>query len=167
MQKGHLHLVCFSNRISQSYTLYSKLILSYYSTLVMKKQWVHRNIIHIICVCLVAQSCPTLSNPIDCNPPGSSVHGIFQARILDWVAISFSRGPSWPRNQTHVSCTAGRFFTTEPPGKTRWRVKTGNFQLNYSDANLPNTTVQLSQLPFKITFALTRYKSPFPPLKVG
>ena len=116
---------------------------------------------------LVAQSCLTLCNPMDCRPPGSSVHGIFQARILDWAAISFSRGPSWPRNQTHVSCTAGRFFTTEPPGKTRWRVKTGNFQLNYSDANLPNTTVQLSQLPFKITFALTRYKSPFPPLKVG
>ena len=41
---------------------------------------------------LVAQSCPTLCDPMDCSPPGSSVHGIFQARILEWVAISFSRG---------------------------------------------------------------------------
>ena len=43
--------------------------------------------------------------------PGSSVHGIFQARILEWVAIPFSKGPFWPRDQTQVSCIAGRFFT--------------------------------------------------------
>ena len=116
MQKGHLHLVCFSNRISQSYTLYSKLILSYYSTLVMKKQWVHRNIIHIICVCLVAQSCPTLSNPIDCNPPGSSVHGILQARILEWVAIPFSRGSSQPRTELRSPADS---LPAEPQGKPK------------------------------------------------
>ena len=46
----------------------------------------------------VAQSCPTLCDPIDCSPPGSSVHGIFQARVLEWVAISFSRGSSQPRD---------------------------------------------------------------------
>ena len=46
-----------------------------------------------------------------CSLPGSSVHGIFQMRILEWVAISFSRGSSWPRNQIQVSCIAGRFFT--------------------------------------------------------
>ena len=50
-------------------------------------------------------------NPIDCSLPGSSVHGISQARILEWIAISFSRGSSWPRNQTWVSCIAGGFFT--------------------------------------------------------
>ena len=61
---------------------------------------------------LVAQSCPTLCVHIDCNPPGSSVHhGILQARILEWVAIPFSRGSSWPRDQTQVSCSADRFFT--------------------------------------------------------
>ena len=54
---------------------------------------------------------------MDCSPPGSSVHGILQARILEWVAISFSRGSSCTRDRTWVSCTAGRFFTTEPPGK--------------------------------------------------
>ena len=59
----------------------------------------------------VAQSCPTLCDPIDCSPPGSSVHGIFQARMLEWVAISFSRGTSQPRDRTWVSCIVGRRFT--------------------------------------------------------
>ena len=51
----------------------------------------------------VAQSCPTLCDPMDCSLPCSSVHGIFKARVLKWVAISFSRGSSWPRNQSQVS----------------------------------------------------------------
>ena len=56
--------------------------------------------------------------PMDCSPPGSSVHGILQARILEWVAISFSRGSSQHRDQTWVLCIAGRFFSpSEPPGK--------------------------------------------------
>ena len=50
------------------------------------------------------QFCLTVCNPLDCNLPGSSVHGLFQARILEWVAIFYSRGSSWPRDQTHVSC---------------------------------------------------------------
>ena len=54
---------------------------------------------------------------MDCSPPSSSAHGISQARILEWVVISSSRGSSWPSNQTHISCTAGGFFTTESPGK--------------------------------------------------
>ena len=57
---------------------------------------------------------------MDCSPPGSSVHGISQARILEWVAISFSSRPSWPKDQTLplvFSALAGRFFTTGPPGK--------------------------------------------------
>ena len=52
----------------------------------------------------VTQSCPTLGDPVDCSQPGSSVQGILQARILEWVAISFSRGSSRPRDRTHVSC---------------------------------------------------------------
>ena len=68
-------------------------------------------------LCSVAQSCPTLCNPMDCSPPGSSVHGIFQARILEWVDISSSRGSSQFRDPIHVSCIAGGFFTAEPPGK--------------------------------------------------
>ena len=60
---------------------------------------------------LVAQSCPTLSDPKDFSLPGSSVHGILQAKVLEWVSISFSRGSSWPRDQIRVSCIACRFFT--------------------------------------------------------
>ena len=52
-----------------------------------------------------------LCDPMDCGPPGSSVHGILQARILGWVVIPFPRGSSWPRDWTQVSCIAGRFFT--------------------------------------------------------
>ena len=61
--------------------------------------------------CLVTQSCLTLCNRMDCSPSGSSVHGILQARILEWVAIPFSRRSSWPREQIWVSCLAGRLFT--------------------------------------------------------
>ena len=57
------------------------------------------------------QSGPTLCDPMDCTPPGSSVHGILQARLLEWVAILFSSGSSWPRDWTQVSPIAGRFFT--------------------------------------------------------
>ena len=56
----------------------------------------------------VSQSCLTLCDPMDYNLPGSSIHGIFQARVLEWVAISFSRGSSWPRERTWVSRIAGR-----------------------------------------------------------
>ena len=58
----------------------------------------------------VAQSCPTLCDPVDCSPPGSFVHGILQAGILEWVAISFSRGSSGSRDRTQVSLIAGRGF---------------------------------------------------------
>ena len=89
---------------------------------------------------LVAQSCLTLCNTMDCSPPGSSVCGIFQARILEWVAIPFSKGSSQPRDWTCVSCIAGHslpsepgsnphpqhwkcgVLTTGPPGKSQWRL---------------------------------------------
>ena len=59
----------------------------------------------------VTQSCLTFCNPMNCCLPDSSVHGIFQARILEWVTTPFSRGSSQPSDGTWVSCTAGRFFT--------------------------------------------------------
>ena len=67
---------------------------------------------------LAAQSCPTLCHSVDCSPPGSSVHVIFQARILEWAAILFSRGSSHPRDWTWVSCFAGRFFMIQDPKPT-------------------------------------------------
>ena len=108
------------------------------------------------------QSCPTLCDPMDCGPPGSSVHGILQARILKWVAISFSRRSSWPRNQTRVSCIAGRFFTnwaglpnpgieprssalqvdslpSEPPGKPK-NTRVGSLSL--LQGNLPDSGIE-------------------------
>ena len=75
------------------------------------------NVLSVKMKVLVAQLFLTLCNPMDCSPPGSSVHGILQARTLEWVAIPFSRGSSQPRDQTHFSCIAGRIFTTARPEK--------------------------------------------------
>ena len=79
------------------------------------------------CESEVAQSCPTLCDPVDCSPPGSSVHGILRPRILEWVAISFSRGSSRPRGRTQLSCMAGRRFnlwaTREDERKNKWDEK--------------------------------------------
>ena len=68
---------------------------------------------------LVTQSCPTLCDPISCSLPGFSVHGISQARSLEWVAISFSRGFSWPRDQTGSPALQADSLPSEPPGKTK------------------------------------------------
>ena len=73
--------------------------------------------LHLIVVVVVVKSCLTFCNPMDYSLPGSSVYGVSQARLLEWVTISFSRGSSYPRDQTQVLWLAGRFFTTEPPGK--------------------------------------------------
>ena len=66
--------------------------------------WLFLTVLWCMYICTkLLQSCPTLCHPLDCSLPGSSVHGISQARVLEWVAISSSRGSSWPRDQTHVS----------------------------------------------------------------
>ena len=82
--------------------------------------------------------CPTLCDTMDCSPPGSSAHGILQARILEWVAIPFSRGSFWPRGGTPLSASPspalpGGPFTTS----TTWEV---NLQVNWGDrqADLPS-----------------------------
>ena len=71
----------------------------------------------LVWVCSVASVMSNTCNPMDCSPPGYSVYGILQARRLEWVAISLSRGSSRPRDRTQVSGIAGRFFTAEPLGK--------------------------------------------------
>ena len=75
---------------------------------------------------LVAQSCLTLCDPMDYSLLGFSVHGILQARILDWIAIPFSRGTSQPRDRTLVSCITGRFFTVWATGKSQISASTQN-----------------------------------------
>ena len=71
---------------------------------------------------LVAWLCLTLCDPVDCSPPGFSVHGILQVRILEWLAIPFSRGSSWPRDWSHISCISGRFFTVRPTKEVPYSI---------------------------------------------
>ena len=84
---------------------------------------------HILQICLsllnwikVAQSCPTLCDPMDCSLPGSSVHGIFQVIVLEWIAISYSSGSSWPRDRTRVSRFVDRRFTV-------WATREGDVNI--------------------------------------
>ena len=84
---------------------------------------------------LVAQSCLTLCDPVNCSPLGSSVHGILQARILEWVAVPFSRGSSWPRDQTWVSRIAGTFFTV-------WAIMEAVFIFNYSSNSVDYSAIK-------------------------
>ena len=67
----------------------------------------------------------TLCDPLDCSPPGFSVHGVFQARTLEWVAMPSSRGSSQPRDWTQVTCIAGRFFTV-------WASREAQYTIKYS-----------------------------------
>ena len=83
---------------------------------------------------LVAQSCPTLCDPMDYSPPGSSVHRILQARILEWVAISFSRGSSWPRDRTQVFCITGRLLTIWTIWSWLWPYVQGSCTYAYTHA---------------------------------
>ena len=79
--------------------------------------WAKREVPSLLKWSEVAQLCPTLCDPVDCSPPSSSIHGILQARILEWVAISFSRGSSQPRDWTQVSHIAGRRFNIWATGE--------------------------------------------------
>ena len=119
--------------------------------------------------CAVAQSCPTLCDPVDCSPPGSSVHGISQARILGWIALSSSRGSSRPGDHTRVSCTAGRFFTTEPLGKSSQGHRRGLFtRLNLSYPLLSGCSSLLSSsLNFQSLRSFTPMESEASWLKAG
>ena len=84
---------------------------------------------------LVIQSCATVCESVDYSPPGSSIHGLLQARILEWVAIPFSRGSSQQRDQTQVSCIAGRFLLSEPPGKIKSKIEAFNILRIYLSKN--------------------------------
>ena len=93
----------------------------------------------------VTQSYLTLCNPMDCTPPGSSIHGIFQARILEWIAISFSRRSSQPRDWIQVSHIVGRHFTIwatrEVMDGKRALKKILNHVSNYGNANLNSNQI--------------------------
>ena len=104
---------------------------------------------------LVTQLFLTLCNPVDCSPPGFSVHGILQARILEWIAISSSRGSSWPRDEIRVSCTANGFFTTwttrEAPMQVKFILVT-NF-LKYSTCKVRYSWLSTNKLKRRERYA--------------
>ena len=93
----------------------------------------------------VAQSCPTLCNLMDCSPPGSSVHRILQARILEWVATPFSRGSSQCRDQTQSHALQADSLPSEPPGKPLIQRPDGNkyFRLCGSYGHYSNESILL------------------------
>ena len=133
----------------EQYICYSS-SLHWYAVIIQSPQFIYL-VLYSLCFCLVAKLCPTLCNPVDCNPPDSSVHGISQARTLEWVAMPFSRASSQPRDQTQVSCIAGRFLTT-------WATREAHFGTSLT-ADPP--CVPLGKLlPLKINkdlIKLTRY----------
>jgi len=101
---------------------------------------------------------PTLCDPMDCSPPNSSVQRILQAGILEWVAIPFSRGSSWPGYWTWVSCIAGRFFIVWAIREVIWillnhkRMKTYNFrqsqrQIPYAFTHMCNVKNKINEQP--------------------
>ena len=93
----------------------------------------------------VAQLCPTLSDPMGCSQPGSSVHGILQARILEWVAIPFSRVSSQLKDQTQVSCIAGGFFLPSKPQGSPRKLKRVAYPLS-SGSSQPRDRTQVSHI---------------------
>ena len=102
----------------------------------------------IIFFVLVAPLCPTFCDCMDCSQPGSSVHGIF-ARILEWVAIPFSRAYFWPKDRTWVSCTAADSLPSEPPGRPNSILRKYNFGLCYF-------TTKTLKLPDRSLYCLYR-----------
>ena len=98
---------------------------------------------------LVAQLCLTLCNPMDCSLPGPSVHGILQARILEWIAIPFSRGSSQLRDWNWVSCITGRFFTD-------WTTRTSKLNKALPQRNLLAEGLNLGHLHVLSTLVLEK-----------
>ena len=115
----------------------------------LEKAWrdavLRGSIIHWKNVCSVAQSCPTLYDPMDCSLPGSSVHGIFQARILEWVVISFSTGYSQPRNWTCVPCIScsGRQILYHC---VTWETQLKKIPISYSELGVSQVVLVVKNL---------------------
>ena len=107
--------ICIAESLHCSPEIIIILIISY--TPIQNKKF--RKKLKWICV-LVAQLCPTLCNSMDCNLPGSSGHGILQTRILEWVAISLSKGSSWPKKQTWSPALQVNALPSELLGKPFW-----------------------------------------------
>ena len=129
-----------------------------------------------VCVYVYTHSCLTLCNRMDCSPTGSSVQGILQARLLEWVAVPFSRGSSQPTGQTQVSWIAGRFFTIWVTREAQ-KVLVAKPSLtlcNSMDYHPPGSSVheilqarllEWVAIPFSRGSSQSRIKMRFPPLQ--
>ena len=107
-------------------------------------------------VCEVAQSCLTICDPMDCSLPGFSVHGIFQAIVLDWIAISFSRRFSWPRDQTRVSSIVDRRFIFWATREVQLKINDPNyFSLRHMEQKF------ITALPWIWVLKIYQAKDPF------
>ena len=119
----------------------------------------------------VAQSCLTLCNPVDCSPPGSSVHRILQARILEWVAISFSRGSSQPRDRTQGSNPGLRHCRQMLYGRShQGNITKRNrvyFQPKGLSPDLFRMDIQLFHVPWTLGQLVTFFEPQFPQKQVG
>ena len=106
-------------------------------------QWCVRSMCCVLCCAQSPQSCPTLCDPVDCSPPGYSVHGISQARILEWVVVPSFRRSSQPRDWTPVSYLSrtGWFLPLVPPGKPVLNIPFFYFQLGFPDGSDSRETI--------------------------
>ena len=120
---------------------------------------------------LVAQLCLILCDRMDCSPPGSSVRGILQARILEWVAIPSSRGSSRPRDQTPLSCVEGRFFTiraTDEQVSIAKRRQHMSKEINASPVMVLRQTSNACSVQGPVQrWKDSKYILPFPPFRRG
>ena len=107
---NHVPLTTTAKIILKSWWLQISKLYNLFFVQPMSISWIERLLEGKSRVKVKSLSYVRLCNPMDCSPPSSSVHGILQARILEWVAISFSRGSSQPRERIQVSCILGRHF---------------------------------------------------------
>ena len=103
-------------------------------------------LLRVECV-LAAQLCLTLCDPMDCSPPGPSIHEVLQARILEWVAIPCSRGSSWPTYRTWVSCIAG---TREAPLRVKVLLNDLAYQISGEKENLDQGALRVIRIMFSM-----------------
>ena len=125
---------------------------------------------------LVAQPSPILWDPMDCSPPGSSVHGISQARKQEWIATPFSRGSSWSEEPTQVFCIAGRFFTVWATRLIIWGSKRNilgiynllmKTKVTYTDTRVQSRPYHSFTILFLNTYALSPCCMPGTLLRTG
>ena len=117
--EAHSHSTCWRNWVTICFSLIGSILKANCDGWFDYIIWQNARVIYVPVVCLICQSCPTLCDPLDCSPPGSSVHWILQARILEWVVIFLLQGSSYPGIEPQSPASQVDSLPTEPPGKPR------------------------------------------------